>query len=66
MCLAPPLTQLTSYTVVMDAAPGPDTSDSDLQLQLVSDPTVSGIIENTRIVEVGRNNSVISILVSAY
>ena len=52
MCLAPPLTQLTSYTVVMDAAPGPDTSNSDLQLQLVSDPIIN---ENAMIHNVDLN-----------
>ena len=28
MCIAPSLSVLNSYTVVMDAAPGPDTSDN--------------------------------------
>ena len=63
VCLAPPLTQLNNYTVVMDAAPGPDTN-GELQLQLVLDPNVTDIALGTRMVEVGRNNSVIRISVS--
>ena len=64
MCLAPPLTQLINYTLVMDGAPGPDTNDGRLQLQLVLDPIVTEISVDTRMVEVGRTNSLIRISVS--
>ena len=43
MCIAPPLSTLSSYTVLMDAAPGPDTSDNNLRLILVHDPVVMQI-----------------------
>ena len=65
VCLAPPLTQLNNYTVVMDAAPGPDTNNGDLQLRLVLDPTVTVIAESTRMIELGLNSAVVQILVSA-
>ena len=35
VCIAPPLSVLNSYSVVMDAAPGPDTSDNGLRLELL-------------------------------
>lgn len=62
MCIAPPLSVLNNYTVVMDAAPGPDTSDNNLRLVLVQDPVVTGIRESS--VNVGVNDSSITIDVS--
>ena len=53
MCLAPPLTELNSYTVIMDAAPGPDTS-----LILVDDPMATQIREDSRMVELGMNSTI--------
>ena len=64
MCLAPPLTQLNSYSVVMDAAPGPDTNIANLQLRLVADPEATRIT-GTMMVDVGANDSLISIAVSS-
>ena len=61
MCIAPSLSVLNSYTVVMDAAPGPDTSDNNL-LVLVQDPVATGIREST--VNLGVNDSSITIDVS--
>ena len=58
MCLAPPLTELNDYTVRMDAAPGPDTSDNDFSLVLVGDPEATGIREESRRVELGMNSTI--------
>ena len=62
MCIAPPLSVLNNYTVIMDAAPGPDTSDIDLCLNLVDDPVATGIRESS--VNLGVNDSSITIDVS--
>ena len=62
MCIAPSLFVLNSYTVVMDAAPGPGTSDNNLRLVLVEDPVATGIRE--RSVNLGVNDSSITIDVS--
>ena len=62
MCIAPPLSVLNSYTVIMDAAPGPDISDNDLRLNLVDDPVATGIRESS--VNLGVNDSSITIDVS--
>ena len=45
MCLTPPVSHSTldNYTVMMDAAPGPDIMDSDLKIVLVQDPAVTPI-----------------------
>ena len=56
MCIAPPLSVLNGYTVVMDAAPGPDTSDNNLQLMLVDNPVVTGIREST--VNINSNDTI--------
>ena len=62
MCIAPSLSVLNSYTVVMDAAPGPDTSDNNLNLILVQDPVATQIRETS--LNVGVNDSSITIDVS--
>ena len=62
MCIAPSLSVLNSYTVVMDAAPGPDTSENNLNLILVQDPVATQIREST--VNLGVNDSSITIEVS--
>ena len=64
VCIAPPLSVLNSYTVVMDAAPGPDTSNNGLSLELVEDPVATQIKENSRRVDLSMNGSTISINVS--
>ena len=64
MCIAPPLSALNSYTVVMDAAPGPDNLDSNLRLSLVADPKVLQLRKDSRRVDLGVNDSTISIIVS--
>ena len=64
MCLAPPLTELNDYTVIMDAAPGPDTSDNDFSLMLVDDPVATGIREEFRRVNLGVTGPIIIIKVS--
>ena len=56
MCIAPPVSGLNSYTVVMDAAPGPDNMNSALSLMLVDDPVVTGIIESS--VNINTNDSI--------
>ena len=61
---APPLSVLNSYTVVMDATPGPDTSDNGLCLVLVEDPVATQIRENSGRVDLNVNGSTISIDVS--
>ena len=64
MCIAPPLSVLDNYTVVMDAAPGPDTSDNGLSLDLVEDPVATQIRGSSRRVDLSVNGSTISIDVS--
>ena len=64
MCIAPPLSVLNSYTVVMDAAPGPATSDNGHRLELVEDPVATQIRENSRRIDLSVNGSTISINVS--
>ena len=64
VCIAPPLSVLNSYTVVMDAAPGPDTSDNGLRLELLENPVATLIRENSRRVDLSVNGSTISIDVS--
>ena len=64
VCIAPPLSVLNSYTVVMDAAPGPDNSDNGLRLELVEDPVATQIRENSRRIDLSMNGSTISINVS--
>ena len=56
MCIAPRVSVLNSYTVVMDAAPGPDNTNSDLSLVLVDDPVADGIREST--VNINSNDTI--------
>ena len=55
------MTQLFNYTVVMDAAPGPDTSDNGLRLVLVDDPVATQIRESSRIINLSVNDSTVII-----
>ena len=64
MCIAPPLSILNSYTVVMDAAPGPDTGDNNLHLVLVQDPVATQIRESSTIIGLGVNDHKVNIDVS--
>ena len=64
MCIAPPLSVLNSYTVVMDATHGPNTSNSDLHLDLVDNPVATLIREKSRRVDLGVNGPTININVS--
>ena len=64
VCIAPPLSILKSYTVVMDAAPGPDSLDCKLRLSLAADPKVLQLKQDSRRVDLSVNNSTISIEVS--
>ena len=56
MCIAPPVPVLNSYTVVMDAAPGPDNMNSDLILTLFDNPVVTGIRESS--VNINSNDTI--------
>ena len=62
MCLAPPLTELNDYTVIMDAAPGPDKKDVFLSLMLVDDPVATQIRQESRRVDLNVMNSSIIII----
>ena len=64
VCIAPPLSVQNSYTVVMDAAPGPENLDSNLKLSLAADPKVLQLKNASRRVYLGVNDSTISIEVS--
>ena len=64
MCIAPPLSVLNNYTVVMDAAPAPNNMDKDLRLTLVDDPVAMQLRKDSRTVVLGVNDSSISIDVS--
>ena len=64
MCIAPPLSVLNSYTVVMDDAPGPDNLDTNLRLTLAADPKVMQLKKRSKRVDLGVNDSTISIIVS--
>ena len=64
MCIAPPLSVLNSYTVVMDAAPGPDNLDSNLRLSLTADPKALQLKKRSRSVDLGVNDLTIGIIVS--
>ena len=64
VCIAPPLSILNSYTVVMDATHGPNTSNSDLHLDLVDNPVATQIRGKSRRVDLGVNDSTINIDVS--
>ena len=55
------MTQLFYYTVVMDAAPGPDTSDNGLRLVLVDDPVATQIRESSRRINLSVNDSTVII-----
>ena len=61
MCIAPPLSVMNNYTVVMDAAPGPDNMDRSLRLSLVDDPVALKLREDSRTVSLGVDDSTISI-----
>ena len=61
MCIAPPLSALNSYSVVMDAAPGPDPSGN---LVLVDNPIATQLREDSRTMSLGVNGSFINIDVS--
>ena len=56
MCIAPPLSVLNSYTVVMDAAPGPDNP-----LVLVDNPVAKQLRQDSRTLSLGVNDSTITI-----
>ena len=64
MCISPPLSVLNSYTIVMDAAPGPDNLDTNLRLSLAVDPKALQLKNGSRRVDLGVNDSTISIIVS--
>ena len=64
VCIAPPLSVLNSYTVVMDATHGPNTSNGDLHLELVDNPVATLIRETSRKMDLGVNDSTININVS--
>ena len=59
MCIAPPLSVLNSYTVVMDAAPGPDSTD--FRLVLVDNPVATRLRQDSRTMSLGVNDSTITI-----
>ena len=61
VCIAPPLSVLNSYTVVMDAAPGPDSSDFSLLVDLVYNPVATQLREDTRTMRLAVNESTIDI-----
>ena len=64
MCIAPPVSVLNNYivyTVILDGAPGPDNMDSALRLMLVDDPVALQIRRDSREVNLGVNDSTISI-----
>ena len=48
----------------MDAAPGPDNLDSNVSLSLVVDPKVLQLRKDPRRVDLGVNDSTLSIIVS--
>ena len=48
----------------MDAAPGPDNLDTNLRLTLVADPKALQLKKVSRRVDLGVNDSTISIIVS--
>ena len=64
MCIAPPLSGLNSYTVIMDGAPGPDNMDSAFRLMLVDDPVALQLNNDSRIVDLAANSTIITIEVS--
>ena len=57
-CLAPPLTELNDYTVVMDASPRPDNNAAFLSLMLVDDPMVTQIRQESRRVDLSVNSTI--------
>ena len=59
MCIAPPLSVLNSYTVVMDTAPGPD--NIDFRLVLVDNPVATQLRKDSRTTSLGVNDSTIII-----
>ena len=56
MCIAPPLSVLNSYTVVMDAAPGPP-DNTDFRLVLVDNPVATQLRKDSRTLNLGVNDS---------
>ena len=64
-CIAPPLSVLYSYTIIMDAAPGPDNLDSNLTLSLANaDPEALQLGKRSRRIDFAVNDSIIRIDVS--
>ena len=63
MCIAHPLNNYTvvNYTVVMDAAPGPDSSDFNFLVDLVDNPVATQLRNDSRTRSLGENNSPINI-----
>lgn len=58
MCIAPSLSVLNNYTVVMDAALGPvNRIDGDLHLVLVDDPVATQLSENSTTIDLSANSS---------
>ena len=65
MCITPPLSVLNNYTIIMDAAPGPDYMDNILKLSLANaDPEALEIRKDSRRINLGMNDSIIVIYVS--
>ena len=61
VCIAPPLSVLNNYSVVMDAAPGPDSSDFNLLFGLVDNPVATQLRKDSRTLSLGVNDSTITI-----
>ena len=59
VCIVPPLSVLNSYTVVMDAAPGPD--NTNFHLDLVDNPEATQLRKDSRTISLGVNESTINI-----
>ena len=59
VCIAPPLSVLNSYTVVMDAAPGPD--NTDLRLLQVDNPVATQLRKDSKTKSLVMNDSTITI-----
>ena len=65
VCLAPPLSVLKSYTVVMDAAPEPDNTMTNFRLDLADNPMAiySSVGIQSRTVDLHVNDPIINIVV---
>ena len=50
-----------AYTVVVDAAPGPDINTQDLSISYAADPTLTGLREDSSTLVIGTDNTLITI-----